>query len=83
MQLEEGNLISTITGNLEKIAHVQLADVPGRHQPGTGEINFGNVLKALEEAGYKGYVGLEYLPQGIDPFAWMSQLDFLAGSHPA
>jgi hydroxypyruvate isomerase len=76
MQLEEGNLISTVTGNLDKIAHVQVADVPGRHQPGTGEVNYYNFLKALQEAGYKGFVGLEYLPQGPDPFAWISELDF-------
>jgi hydroxypyruvate isomerase len=74
MQLMEGNLISTLRANVAKIAHVQIADVPGRHEPGTGEINYPNVLKALEETGYRGYVGLEYVPLGPDPFAWMGTL---------
>ncbi len=71
MQSMEGNLISTLTANVDKIAHVQIADVPGRHEPGTGEINYPNLLKALEEAGYRDYVGLEYFPLDPDPFAWM------------
>ncbi len=73
MQLMEGNLISTIQANAAKIAHFQIADVPGRHEPGTGEINFPNVLKALEDTGYQDYVGLEYSPTGPDPFAWMGR----------
>lgn len=73
LQMMEGNLITTLTKNLDKIAHVQLGDVPGRHQPGTGEINFPNVLKALEAAGYQGYVGLEYVPEGPSEqsLAWL------------
>ena len=62
-QITEGNLISTITANVGKIGHVHVADVPGRHEPGTGEINYANVLRALDAAGYGGYVGLEYLPR--------------------
>jgi hydroxypyruvate isomerase len=62
MQVMEGNLISTLTSNLDTIAHVHVADVPGRHQPGTGEINYSNVFKALRDAGFQGYVGLEYAP---------------------
>jgi hydroxypyruvate isomerase len=64
MQRMEGQLIETLTRNLEWIGHVQIADVPGRHEPGTGEVNYGNVLQALETAGYDGYVGLEYRPSG-------------------
>lgn len=73
MQLMEGNLISTIRGNIEKIGHIQIADVPGRHEPGTGEINYPLVLEALENAGYQGYVNLEYIPSGKseDSFAWL------------
>ena len=64
MQIMEGNLIDTIKANVEKIAHIQIADVPGRHEPGTGEINYPNVLKAIDESGYQGYVALEYVPLG-------------------
>ncbi|MDQ3054782.1 MAG: TIM barrel protein, partial [Actinomycetota bacterium] len=64
MQIMEGNLIDTIKANVVKIAHIQIADVPGRHEPGTGEINYPNVLKAIEDAGYDGYVAFEYVPLG-------------------
>ncbi|HEY8449008.1 MAG TPA: TIM barrel protein [Bacillota bacterium] len=73
MQLMEGNLITTIREHIDKIGHIQIADVPGRHEPGTGEINYTNVLRAIEDAGYDGYVGLEYRPSSpdVDPFAWL------------
>jgi hydroxypyruvate isomerase len=64
MQIMEGNLIDTIKANVDKIAHIQIADVPGRHEPGTGEINYPNVLRAIEESGYRGFVALEYVPAG-------------------
>jgi hydroxypyruvate isomerase len=63
-QMTEGNLINTIRANLNHIRHIQLADVPGRHEPGTGEINFPVVFAALEGLGYDGYIGLEYRPLG-------------------
>ena len=63
-QVTEGNLIATITENVEKIGHVHVADVPGRHEPGTGEINYERVFRAIDDAGYDGYVGLEYAPSG-------------------
>jgi hydroxypyruvate isomerase len=62
MQLMEGNLINTLRANMAKIGHIQIADVPGRHQPGTGEINFPNLFRAIDEAGYSGYIGCEYTP---------------------
>jgi hydroxypyruvate isomerase len=62
-QITEGNLIATMTANLAKIGHVHVADVPGRHEPGTGEINYRNVFGALDRAGYARYVGLEYRPR--------------------
>jgi len=61
-QITEGNLISTITKNISMIGHFHAADVPGRHEPGTGEINYANVLRAIGDAGYEGYVGLELAP---------------------
>jgi hydroxypyruvate isomerase len=61
-QITEGNLIATITANIGKIGHLHVADVPGRHEPGTGEINYRNVFRAVEAAGYAAYVGLEYRP---------------------
>ncbi|HHE42014.1 MAG TPA: hydroxypyruvate isomerase [Dehalococcoidia bacterium] len=62
MQIMEGNLIRTIRQNIERIGHMQLADVPGRHEPGTGEINFPNLFKAIDDAGYSGWIGCEYVP---------------------
>ncbi len=61
-QREEGELIATIRKNIDKIAHIQIADNPGRHEPGTGEINYSSVFRALEAARYTGYIGLEYIP---------------------
>ena len=62
MQKMEGNLVGTMGRIIHRIGHVQIADNPGRHEPGTGEINFGTVLRALDEMGYNGFVGLEYTP---------------------
>jgi hydroxypyruvate isomerase len=60
MQRMEGDLTATIERHIGAIAHVQIADSPGRGQPGSGEINFDYVLGRLDELGYDGYVGLEY-----------------------
>lgn len=62
MQRMEGELINTVTATMDKIGHIQLADNPGRHEPGTGEINFTNLFKAIDEAGYNGWIGCEYIP---------------------
>ena len=62
MQIMEGDLIRTVEANLDLIGHIQLADHPGRHEPGTGEINYGFLLPQLDAIGYKGYVGCEYKP---------------------
>jgi len=64
MQIMEGNLTKTILNNLTRIAHIQLADNPGRHEPGTGEINFTNLFRSIDEAGYEGWIGCEYAPVG-------------------
>ncbi len=64
MQIMEGNLTKTILAHLPRIAHIQLADNPGRHEPGTGEINFANLFRSIDEADYKGWIGCEYIPAG-------------------
>ncbi len=61
-QIMEGNVIADITKNIAKIAHFHIADVPGRHEPGSGEINYSNVFRAISATGYQGFVGLEYKP---------------------
>lgn len=62
-----------IDGYLPEVGHVQVADAPGRHQPGTGGIDFPALFGALESAGYEGCVGLEYRPDGSthDSLAWL------------
>lgn len=61
-QISEGNLSMRISDNLALIGHIHVADVPGRHEPGTGEINYEHMFGLLREQGYQGYVGLEYIP---------------------
>lgn len=61
-QISEGNLIPTIRDNIGRIAYFHLADHPGRDEPGTGEIHCGNVLAAIRDTGYAGFIGLEYFP---------------------
>lgn len=63
-QITEGNLIPTITSHIELIGHFHVADVPGRHEPGTGEINYENVFKAIAGTDYDGFIGLEFRPTG-------------------
>ena len=63
MQIMEGDLASTLEKLLPRIGHIQLADVPGRHEPGSGEINFDFLLRHLDALGYSGWVGCEYNPQ--------------------
>lgn len=73
MQRMEGNLTETLQKAISRIGHVQIADCPGRHEPGTGEINFSFVLSTLEKLGYRGYVGLEYMPRQSteESLAWL------------
>lgn len=63
MQRMEGELAATIKANLPMIKHVQLADNPGRFEPGTGEINYRYLLAMLDEIGYDGWIGCEYKPK--------------------
>ena len=62
MQIMEGDLARTIEANLALIAHMQLADNPGRHEPGTGEINYDFLLDRIDRLGYRGWIGCEYKP---------------------
>jgi hydroxypyruvate isomerase len=73
MQIMEGDLINTITANLARIGHIQFADTPGRHEPGTGEINFPFLFDAIDEAGWSGWLGAEYDPSGKteDGLGWL------------
>lgn len=86
MQRMEGNLVATMRTHAAGIAHVQVADSPGRGEPGTGEIHYSYLLKELEALGYDGYVGLEYKPSGggekaEESFAWLP-MEARSGNHP-
>ncbi len=63
MQIMEGDLARTIAEHVDVIEHMQLADNPGRHEPGTGEINYAFLFAHLDRIGYAGWVGCEYKPQ--------------------
>lgn len=63
MQLNEGSLCHNIQAHVDQIGHVHIADAPGRHEPGTGEINYVVVLACLEKCGYTGRVGFELFPK--------------------
>ena len=76
MQRMEGNLVATLRDNIGYIGHVQVADSPGRGEPGTGEIHYPYVLAELEDLGYEGYVGLEYNPATgttEESFGWLPE----------
>ena len=61
-QIAEGNLIAKLGKNIDLIGLVHVADVPGRHEPGTGEIHYPNIYRKLGELGYDRYVAMEFLP---------------------
>lgn len=72
MQIMEGDLAPTIEAKLDRIGHMQLADTPGRHEPGSGEINYGFLFDFLDRIGYAGWIGAEYKPAAgtEDGLAW-------------
>jgi hydroxypyruvate isomerase len=74
MQIMEGDLARTIEANLPRIAHIQLADNPGRNEPGTGEINYPFLFGHIDKIGYAGWIGCEYKPRaGVDAgLGWMA-----------
>lgn len=74
MQRMQGELIRTFQQYKDYIAHIQIADNPGRHEPGTGEIHYENIFRVLKDEGYAGFVGLEYNPKGKseESFTWLN-----------
>jgi hydroxypyruvate isomerase len=72
MQRMEGELAATIKKHFGKIKHIQLADNPGRFEPGTGEINYGYLFRMLDEIGYDGWIGCEYKPKAgtVEGLGW-------------
>ena len=62
MQIMEGNIINTLKAYIDVIGYIHIADVPGRHEPGTGEINFSNIMKTLKKLKYDGIIGFELAP---------------------
>lgn len=82
MQRMEGNIVATMRQLRERMSHVQIADAPDRHEPGTGEINFPYVLRQLDGMGYRGFVGLEYRPSGATDasFGWIEAMGFKRAS---
>ncbi|TXG95080.1 MAG: hydroxypyruvate isomerase [Zoogloea sp.] len=74
-QVMEGELALTLMAHLPRIGHVQFADNPGRHEPGTGEINFSFLFRHLDTIGYQAWVGAEYVPSGVTE----ASLDWMQG----
>jgi len=74
MQIMEGDLTKTIERQLPQIAHMQVADPPLRNEPGSGEINFTNLFRAIDKLGYTGWIGCEYKPAGSteDGLGWFT-----------
>jgi hydroxypyruvate isomerase len=83
MQRMEGDLTSTLDSHWDLISHIQIADVPGRGEPGTGEINYRFLLDHLDGRGYDGHVGLEYRPstgRAEESFGWLDDFALRRGS---
>jgi hydroxypyruvate isomerase len=76
MQVMEGDIARTVQKHLARIAHVQLADNPGRNEPGTGEINYPFLFRHLDQIGYRGWIGCEYKPRTttVEGLGWHAML---------
>ena len=76
MQVMEGDIARSLQKHLPRIAHVQLADNPGRNEPGTGEINYPFLFRHLDAIGYRGWIGCEYKPRTttVDGLGWHAAL---------
>jgi hydroxypyruvate isomerase len=68
-EIQEGDLCGHLKDGFDQLGYVQVADNPGRHEPGTGEIHYPRVLRQLFELGYRGYVGLECVPSKSEEIA--------------
>jgi hydroxypyruvate isomerase len=79
-QRMEGELANTIAAHLPRIAHMQLADNPGRHEPGSGEINYAFLFDFIDRSGYEGWIGCEYKPAG-DTRAGLAWRERIASAH--
>lgn len=77
-QREEGELTNIVRQHLKQIGHIQIADNPGRNQPGTGEINYRYLLQEIDALGYDGYVSLEYVPKPdtLSSLSWVEEHGF-------
>ena len=75
-QRMEGELTATLQRHLARIGHIQVADNPGRNEPGTGEIHYPFLFRQLDASGWKGYVGCEYKPRAdtLAGLAWMQEM---------
>jgi hydroxypyruvate isomerase len=81
-QRVEGNIIQTIRRHAHHIGHIQIADSPGRNEPGTGELAYDRILREIDASGYTGWVGLEYTPsmRTSESFAWIERYGMLAAA---
>jgi len=85
VQRMEGDIVTTLDAHWDLISHIQIADVPGRNEPGTGEINYPFVLGHVDDRGYQGAVGLEYHPstgRAEDSFGWLEHYRRTRGHRP-
>ncbi len=80
-QRMEGELANTIRDLLPRIAHMQLADTPGRHEPGTGEIHYRYLFDFIDELGYNGHIGCEYKPRDPGPGGTDKGLAWIEAHH--
>jgi hydroxypyruvate isomerase len=81
LQRVSGELLNTYQRLFPKVGHIQIADAPGRNEPGTGEIDHRNILAAVEASGYDGHIGLEYRPKTTSDAAltWIEQYGYTRG----
>ena len=71
----EADVLEAIDNNIERIGHFQFADFPGRHEPGSGDLDFKSIFGLIERRGFQGYLGAEYQPSGatVDSLAWFDE----------